>query len=173
MVTVKCKRARLRLKPRYEIRIKRNGVEVYRFKRTRDLLVWRGQSIIAYLLSQGAVGTPTSAWKLVASSNESSPDMGDDSGNPLNNEFYPTLGTPTTVSYAFEPSEKTSGSYQIIATLKIYGTITATTSGTLRKIGIIDSGTPPNQRIIIEDAVIPVTINTNDQIEITYYIQLG
>jgi len=173
MVTVKCTRGRPRLKPRYEIKIIRNGIEVYRFKRKRDLLVWRGQSIIAYLLSQGAVGTPTSTWKLVASSNEDNPDMGDDSGDPLNNEFYPTLGTPATVSYDFEPSEKTSGSYQIIATLKIYGTITASTSGTLRKIGIIDSGTPPNQRIIIEDAVVPASVNQNDQIQITYYIQLG
>jgi len=173
MTTVKCGRGRLRIKPRYEIRVKRNGHEVYRFKRTRDLLVWRGQSILAYLLSQGAVGTPTSAWKIVISSNDTNPDMGDDSGDPLNNEFNPTLGDPVDAQYDFIPTTKPSGAYQTFATLTIYGTVTVTTADTLRKIGIIDSGTPPDQHIIIEDAVVPFDVNANDNVEVYYYIQLG
>ena len=92
-----------RIKFMYKLEIIRNGDIIYRFKRKRDLLVWRGQSILAYLLSQGAVGTSTSAWKFVISANEDSPDMGDDSGDPLNNEFNPTLGDPVDVTYEFEP----------------------------------------------------------------------
>ncbi|RLC82427.1 MAG: hypothetical protein DRJ03_19055 [Chloroflexi bacterium] len=162
-----------RIKFRYKLMVWRNGDLIYKFKRMRDLLVWRGQSILAYLLSQGAVGTPTSGWKFVVSSNETAPDMGDDSGDPLNNEFNPTLADPVDVTYEFEPETKPSGGYQTFATLNIKALATITTSGTLRKIGLIDSGTPPNQYIIVEDAVVPIDVNVNDKIDIVYFIQLG
>jgi len=162
-----------RIKFMYKLEIIRNGDIIYRFKRKRDLLVWRGQSILAYLLSQGAVGTSTSAWKFVISANEDSPDMGDDSGDPLNNEFNPTLGDPVDVTYEFEPDQKPSGGYQTFATLNIKAEATVNTDGTLRKIGLIDSGTPPNQHIIVEDAVVPQNVYVNDKVNVTYFLQLG
>jgi len=173
MSIIRPHRARRRIKPRFEVRIIRNGDIVYRFKRTRDLLVWRGQTIFAYLLSQGAVGTSTGTWYVVASENDVMPDMGDDSGNPLNNEFNPVIGTPVNVSYDFNPTIKPSGGYQVIADLIIEGTITADRDATLRKVGVIDNLSPPDQHIILEDAVVPRNILTNDEIYIRYTIPLG
>jgi hypothetical protein len=170
---IKAHRIRRRLKPRVEIRIIRNGEIIYEYKRKRDLLVWRGQSIFAYLLSQGNVGTSTSEWKAVASENDTMPDMGDDSGDPLNNEFYPVIGSPVSVTYTFEPDVKPSGGFQTMAELIIEGTVTSDGSKTLRKIGIIDSNTSPNQHIIFEDAVLPRSVVNGDKIYIRYTIPLG
>ena len=163
---------RKRIKFMYAYRIIRNGEVVKEVKRQRDLLVWRGQMVLAYLLSQSAVGTSTSTWKAVVSSNSTTPDMGDDSGNPESNEFSPTLGTPATVTYSFEPTNKSSGAMQNYSHLKITGSITLTSSGTLRKIGIIDNVATPNRHIIVEDAVVPVTVYVSDVIEVEYWIPL-
>jgi hypothetical protein len=161
------------MKLRYMVRLIRGGDVVYQKKRTRDLLVWRGQSVLAYLISQGAVGTSTSVWKVIASSNNTTPNMSDDSGNPEANEFSPSIGTPIAVSYTFEPTNKPSATSQVLATLKIQGTIISSGISTLRKIGIIDNVATPNRHIIVEDAVIPVEVITNDELEITYFIPLG
>lgn len=155
------------------MRIIRNGETIKDIKRKRDLLVWRGQSILAYLISQGAVGSSTSAWKVVASNNNESPDMGDDSGDPLNNEFDSVLGTPVAVTWTFEPETKPSGGYQTFGQITAKGTVIITTSGTVRKIGIIDSTASPNCRIIVEDAVVPQAVLEEDEIEIWYFAQLG
>ena len=166
-------RAIRRLKPKVEIRIIRNGKTIYKYRRKRDLFVWRGQMIFAYLLSQGNIGTETGTWQVVASENDVMPDIGDDSGDPLNNEFNPVIGTPTNVSYDFNPTIKPSGFYQVISDLIIYGTVTVDRDATLRKVGIIDDLSPPNQHIIFEDAVVPRNVLTNDEIVIRYTIQLG
>jgi len=170
MSIVKPHRTIRRLKGRYELRIIRNGEEIYHFKRTRDLLVWRGQMIFAYLLSQGAVGTSTDTWQVVASENSVMPDMGDDSGNPLANEFNPVIGSPVNVSYDYNPDVKPSGGYQTVFDLIIYGTVISDGSKTLRKIGIIDTVSTPNKHIIFEDAVVPKDIILNDEIYIRYTI---
>lgn len=162
-----------KIKPMYRIRVIRNGKCIYSFKRSRDLIVWRGQSVLANLLSQGAVGTDTNTWKVIASSNIIMPDMGDDSGDPEANEFNPVIGTPVEVTYNFEPTVKPSGGYQTFGQLTIKGTITATENGTIRKIGIIDNMATPNRNIIVEDAVVPADVVANDQIEIWYFMQLG
>lgn len=169
----KASKARRRLKALYILEIKRAGESVYRFKRQRDLIVWRGQSVLANLLSQGAVGTATASWKVVASENSNAPDMGDDSGNPEANEFNPLIGSAVSATYEFEPTVKPSGAYQTIATLYVRGSIPVTSSKTLRKIGIIDTVAVPNRHIIVEDAVVPVNVINGDTIEITYLIQLG
>jgi len=161
-----------RLKPMLEFMIKRDGETIFKYKRKRDLLVWRGQMVIAYLLSQGNVGTQTSTWKAVASENDTMPNMGDDSGDPLNNEFYPIIGSPTSVTYDFNPTVKPNAEYQTQAELIIEATIISDRNATLRKIGIIDTIEPPEQHIIFEDAVIPRNINTNDEIYIRYTIPL-
>jgi len=173
MTTIKTNKRISRIKPMYRIEIIRNGVPIYKFKRKRDLVVWRGQSVLAYLLSQGAVGTSTAEWRVIASSNAIMPDMGDDSGDPEANEFNPTIGTPVAVTYEFEPDVKPSGAYQTFGQLTIKGTITVTANATLRKIGIIDQVAVPNRHIIVEDAVVPQDVLINDQIEIWYFIQLG
>jgi len=161
------------IKPKVQVNVKRNGKTIWKFKRKRDLLVWRGQSIFAYLLSQGNVGTSTGTWKVVASENNVMPDMSDDSGNPEENEFYPLIGTPANVTYDFEPAVKPSGAFQTYAVLTIKGTVVSDGNKTLRKIGIIDSVSPPNRHIIIEDMVVPRDVITNDEIEIIYTIQFG
>jgi len=166
-------RAIRRLKPKVEIQIKRNGKTVYKYRRKRDLFVWRGQMIFAYLLSQGNVGTETGTWQVVASENDVMPDVGDDSGDPLNNEFNPVIGTPANVEYDFNPTIKPSGFYQVISDLIIYGTVTVDRDATLRKVGVIDDLSPPNQHIIFEDAVVPRNVLANDEIVIRYTIQLG
>lgn len=162
-----------RFKPKLFIRITRNGNKVFEFKKKRDLLVWRGQMVLAYLISQGAKGTATSSWKAVASENQTLPDMGDDSGNPLENEFNPLIGSPVNVSYDFIPDVKPSGGYQTMAELIIEATVTSDGSKTLRKVGVIDTVATPNQHIIFEDAVIPYNVVLNDQIYIRYTIPLG
>jgi len=166
-------RAIRRLKPKVEIRIIRNGETIYKYRRRRDLFVWRGQMIFAYLLSQGAVGTSTGTWQVVASENDVMPDVGDDSGDPLNNEFNPVIGSPVNATYDFNPTIKPSGFYQVISDLIIYGTVIADRDATLRKVGVIDDLSPPNQHIIFEDAVVPRDIMVNDEIMIRYTIQLG
>ena len=170
---VRNNRARKRIKPMVEIRIIRNGKTIYEYKRKRDLFVWRGQMIFAYLLSQGAVGTNTGTWQAIASENDVMPDVGDDSGDPLNNEFNPVIGSPVNVTYDFNPTIKPSGFYQVISDLIIYGTVTADRDATLRKVGIIDNLSPPNQHIIFEDAVVPRNILNGDEVFIRYTIQLG
>lgn len=173
MSKFKASKALRRIKPKVQVNIKRNGEVIWSFKRKRDLLVWRGQSVIAYLLSQGNVGTSTSQWKVVASENSTMPDMSDDSGNPEQNEFYPLIGSPANVTFIFEPTVKPSGAFQTYATITIKGTVVSDGNKTLRKIGIIDSNPTPNRNIIIEDMVIPRNVQTNDEIEIIYTVQLG
>lgn len=167
-----CGKQTHRLRILYKLTIWRNGQPIKRFKRTRDLLVWRGQMVLASLLSQGALGTTTSTWQLVASSNSNAPNMSDDSGNPDANEFNPLLGSAVNVSYDFDPSQKPSGEYQAFAQLIMYGTITITSAGTLRKIGIRDTVSTPNRHIIVEDRVVDQSVQVNDQIEIYYWLQL-
>ena len=161
-----------RLKPILMFIVKRNGKTIYKYKRKRDLLVWRGQMVMAYLISQGNVGTSTSAWKAVASENDVMPNMADDSGNPLNVEFYPIIGLPVNVTYKFNPLIKPYATHQTQAELVIEATIISDRNATLRKIGIIDSNEPPEQNIIFEDAVIPKNIQQNDEIYIRYTIPL-
>jgi len=162
-----------RIKPKWEIKIMRNGKKVCHKKRIRDLLVWRGQTILAYLLSQGVVGTATASWKVVASENEDAPDMGDDSGDPEANEFNPLIGTPADATYDFNPTVKVSGGYQTYADLVIKGTVVSDGSKTLRKIGIIDTVTVPNRHIVVADSVVPFSVLLNDEIYIEYTVQLG
>jgi len=162
-----------RIKPKWELKVIRNGHVVYHKKRTRDLLVWRGQSILAYLVTQGAKGTETGIWKVVASENSVAPDMGDDSGNPENNEFSPLIGTPVEVTYDFQPTVKPSGSYQTYAEISFEGTVTSDGNKTIRKIGVIDDIAPPNRNIFCEDSVVPYSVILNDEIFIRYVIQLG
>jgi len=164
---------RMRVKPMWSLTIRRNGKLIYHKKRERDLFVWRGQSIFAYLLSQGAVGTSTGAWYVVASENSNAPDMGDDSGNPDANEFSPLIGTPVVVSYEFEPMVKPSGWGQTYAILTIKGTVTSNDTKTLRKIGIRDNVAIPNRHIVCEDSVVPFNVILGDTIEIAYTVQLG
>lgn len=162
-----------RIKPKIEIKVRRNGIKIHHYKRKRDLLLWRGQMILAYLLSQGAVGTATASWKVVASENSTAPDMGDDSGNPEANEFNPLIGTPVDATYDINPTVKPSGGYQTYADITISGTIVSDGSKTLRKIGIIDTVAVPNRNIIVADAVVPFDVILNDEIEVVYTIQLG
>lgn len=162
-----------RMKGKLELRVIRNGETIHSFKRKRDLLVWRGQSIFAYLLSQGAVGTDTDSWFVIASENDVMPDMGDDSGDPEENEFDPVIGTPVGVGYDFNPTVKPSGAYQTFADIIIDGTVISDGSKTLRKVGIIDGITPPNKHIVFEDSVIPFNVIEDDEIYIRYTIQLG
>jgi hypothetical protein len=157
----------------YQYRIIRNGVEVIRRKRKRDLLVWRGLSVLADLISQGALGSDTSAWKVVVSGNETSPNMGDDSGVPLSTEFNPSLGTPSLVSWYFYPEDKVDGNAQVIATLTLTGTVEILTGGTIHKLGVIDSNVS-HQNIIVEDATNGLdTVVVGDLVEVTYFMQLG
>jgi hypothetical protein len=130
-------------------------------------------SVIAGLISQGEVGSDTSAWKVYVSGNTVTPNMGDDSGEPLTNELNPSLGTPQPVTWNFSPSEAVSGEAQLVGTLTLTGIVTVTTEGNIRKIGIIDSGTPPNQRIVVEDSVVPQSVIVGDNVEITYFLQFG
>lgn len=157
----------------YKFQVVRNGEPIYEAKRTRDLCVWIGQKVLAYLISQGAVGTATSTWYVIASSNEDSPDMGDNSGDPEANEFNPQIGTKVEVSYSFEPETKPSSGAQLIAQLHITGTITVGADATLRKIGIIDGVATPNRNIIVEDAVVPIAVLNGDTIPIDYFMYLG
>jgi len=126
--------------------------------------------IFAYLLSQGNVGTLTATWQVVASENNTTPDMGDDSGNPLENEFSPVIGSPVSVSYDYNPDVKPSGGGQTGFDLIIYGTVISDGSKTLRKIGIVDTIASPNKHIVFEDAVIPKDVILNDEIYIRYTI---
>jgi len=164
---------RVKIKPMWSLMIHRNGDLIYHKKRIRDLFVWRGQSIFAYLLSQGVVGTATSTWYVVASENANAPDMGDDSGNPDANEFSPLIGTPVAVTYEFEPTVKPSGWGQTYALITIKGTVTSDGSKTLRKIGIRDNVAIPNRHIVCEDSVVPFSVILNDTIEISYMVRLG
>ena len=173
MTEIKCARTRRRLKPKVHVIVMRNGDKIYEYRRKRDLFVWRGQSIFAYLLSQGDKGTSTGTWRVVASENNTIPDMGDDSGDPVNNEFSPIIGSLVNVAYDFQPTVKPSGGYQTYADLIIDGTVTVTGSATLRKIGVIDDVATPNQNIVFEDSVIPVAVIANDTIYIRYTIQFG
>lgn len=173
MTTVKPHRVIRPIKGMLEVRIIRNGVMIHKTKRGEDLLVYRGQMIFAYLLSQGALGTSTSGWQVVASEKSVIPDMGDDSGNPLANEFNPVIGSPVNVSYDFEPSVKPSGGYQAHSDLIIDGTVICDGFKTLRKIGIIDIVAVPNKHIIFEDAVVEFPLILNDEIYIRYTIPLG
>lgn len=163
----------LRIKARYTITCRRNGEEVFRFKRTRDLLVWRGQSVLANLLSQGNVGTATSEWKAIASENNTPPNMSDDSGEPETHEFYPVIGTPVSVTYEFSPTIIPIGNAQTPSELIIKGTVISNGEKTLRKIGIIDSNDYPNRNIIIEDFVPIRPVITNEEIDIEYMFPLG
>jgi len=172
-ITVKSRERITRIKPRIEVTVRRNGVVIHRYRRKRDLLVWRGQSVLAYLLSQGAVGTATASWKAIASENNTAPDMADDSGNPEANEFNPLIGTTVAVTYTFYPDVKISGGYQTYADIIISGTVISDGNKTLRKIGIIDTVAVPNRHIIVEDSVVPFNVILNDEIEITYTAQLG
>jgi hypothetical protein len=153
----------------YQLRIIRDGMPIYAVRRKRDLLVWRGQSILAYLLSQGAVGTNTNTWKMIISSNNDTPNMNDDSGDPEANEFSPVIGTPQAVTYTFEPTVKPNANMQTYAQLKLQASITVTSNTTVRKMGIIDSIDLPNRHIIVEDAVVPVAVLTGDIVEVTYF----
>ena len=162
-----------KIKPKWEVKIIRSGDVVYHKKRTRDLLVWRGQTILAYLITQGAKGTATGTWKVIASENSDAPDMGDDSGDPEDNEFNPVIGTPVVVTYDFEPTIKPSGSYQTYAEIIFEGTVVSDGNKTLRKIGVIDSVALPNRHILTEDSVVPFPVVLNDDIFIRYVIQLG
>lgn len=162
-----------RIKAKIKLTVIRNGEIIHQFKRKRDLLVWRGQMILAYLLSQGAVGTATASWKILASENSNTPDMSDDSGNPETNEFNPLIGTPVTVTYDFNPTVKQSGGYQTYADLMIKATIISDGSKTLRKIGIIDTVAVPDRHIVVADSVVPFNVVLNDEIDIQYTVQLG
>lgn len=161
-----------RLKIMYEVEVYRNGKRIYHQKPKRDLQVWRGQSVIAGLLSQGAVGTDTATWYIVLSSNSTMPNMNDDSGDPEANEFSPTIGTKVSASYEFTPTDKTNSGYQVLAQLKIYGQINITGNATLRKIGIIDNVATPNRNIVVEDAVIPVDLHNGDTVKTNYFIYM-
>lgn len=173
----------------------RGDDKVLEYRRKRDLFVWRGQMIFGYLLSMGKVGTNTPIWKTVASENDTIPDMGDDSGDPTNNEFSPLIGSLVNVSYDFNPIIKPSGGYQAYADLMIEATIISDGSKTLRKVGIIDEKGnsfavlplrrmfPAEQEdnihyrnggsIIFEDSVVPFPVILNDEIFIRYTVQLG
>jgi hypothetical protein len=155
------------------VTLKRKGKVIGIYSKDEDLLVWRGQTILAYLLTQGSLGTATSSWKIVASENSNAPDMGDDSGEPLANEFNPVIGTPVTVTYDFQPEVKVQGGYQTFAEITISGTVISDGSKTLRKIGIIDNNAVPSQNIIIEDSLVSANVILNDEIEINYTIRLG
>jgi hypothetical protein len=172
-ITTSAEESIVHIKPKYEVKVIRNGEQVYHVKRTRDLLVWRGEMVLANLLSQGAVGTDTADWKVLASENDTVPDMGDDSGNPELNEFSPLIGTPVSVSYDFTPTVKVSGGYQTISELTIRGIVVSDGSKTVRKIGIIDTVSTPNRNIIVEDSVVPFNVVLNDQIQIIYTIPMG
>ena len=173
MTKLLCARALRRIKPRIHITIWRNGDKVLEFKRRRDLFVWRGQSIFAYLLSQGAVGTGTGTWRVIASENDTMPDMGDDSGDPMANEFSPMIGSVVNVTYEFQPTVKPSGMAQARADLIISGTVISDGSKTLRKVGVIDDVATPNQHIIFEDSVVPFNVILNDEIDIRYTVPFG
>ena len=173
MSMVKTHRMTRRIKGMVEIRIVRNGHEIFRFKRKRDLFVWRGQMVFVYLLSQGNIGTETSAWYVLASENSTAPNMGDDSQTPDATEFDPLIGSPVSVTYDFDPSVKPSGGYQTYADLIIDGTVISNGSKTLRKVGLIDKIGGVYTNIIFEDAVVDKSVILNDEIYIRYTIQLG
>jgi len=90
---IKAHRMLRRIKPKFTVKIIRNGKTIFKYRRKRDLLVYDGQLAIAYLVSRGAVGVETGNWMVVASENTSSPNMADSSGDPLNNEFNPVIGS--------------------------------------------------------------------------------
>lgn len=170
---IKTNKPIVRIKPKWELKIYRSGELVYWDKRYRDLYLWRGQMIFAYLLSQGAVGSSTGIFRMIVSENEDIPNMGDDSGNPEANEFNPLIGTPVNALFDFEPTIKPNSYYQTYATLKIYGTVISDGSKTVRKMGIIDSKAIPNRGIIVADSVVPVGVILNDELYIQYTIQFG
>jgi hypothetical protein len=130
-------------------------------------------SVLANLISQGSVGSSTTTWKVFVSGNTVTPNMGDDSGDPLNNELSPSLGTPASITWSFSPANKVSGEAQLVGTLSLVGTVTISTEGNIRKIGIIDSGSSPNQRLVVEDAVVSQAVIIGDNVEVTYFMQFG
>jgi hypothetical protein len=130
-------------------------------------------SVVANLISQGSVGSSTAAWMVFVSGNTVTPNMGDDSGDPLNTELSPSLGTPASITWTFSPEAKVSGEAQLVGTLSLVGTVTISSEGNIRKIGIIDSNTSPNQRLIVEDAVVSQSVIVGDNVEITYFMQFG
>ncbi|RLE48638.1 MAG: hypothetical protein DRJ18_01610 [Candidatus Methanomethylicota archaeon] len=160
------------IKPKLLLKIIRNGKTIFKYKRKRDLLVYDGQLAIAYLISRGAVGIETGNWLAVASENTSSPNMADSSGDPLNNEFNPVIGSPVSVTWSFQPTVRPSAYYQTQAEIIIEGTVVSDRYATFRKMGIIDDFSPPNQHIIFEDAVIPKNVEPNDNIYIRYTIPI-
>jgi hypothetical protein len=153
--------------------VKRNGKEIGIYAKDEDLLVWRGQMCLAYLLSQGQVGSITSSLKIVASSNSNAPNMNDDSGDPLNNEFNPLVGIPVDATYDLNPTEPVSSVYQNYAELMIKGTIISDGSHVLRKTGIIDSNSTPSQNIVLEDWIPDFNVILNDELDFIYTIRLG
>jgi hypothetical protein len=129
--------------------------------------------VFAYLLSQGNIGTATSAWYVLASENSTAPDTGDDSQAPSTTEFNPLIGSPVSVAYDFNPTVKPSGGYQTYADLMVDGTVISDGSKTLRKVGLIDKIGGVYKNIIFEDAVVDKSVILNDEIYIRYTIQLG
>jgi len=169
----KAHRALREIRPRYGFKVIRGGEVVYRRWEGADLLVWRGQMSLAYLISQGSTGSAVGAFMLVASENSDMPDMGHDSGNPEANEFSPIIGTPITGTWWFDPTVKPTGQYQLSGWLYYEGDVVADRDCTLRKMGIIDTTPTPNRRIITEDRVVDVPILLNDLIRIRYFFPLG
>jgi len=169
----KAHRALREIRPRYGFKVIRGGEVVYRRWEGADLLVWRGQMSLAYLISQGSTGSAVGAFMLVASENDTMPDMGHDSGDPEANEFSPVIGTPITGTWWFEPTVKPTGQYQLSGWLFYEGDVVADRDCTLRKMGIIDTTPTPNRRIITEDRVVDVPILLNDLIRIRYFFPLG
>jgi hypothetical protein len=157
----------------YQLEIIRNGETIKKIRRKRDLLTWRGQMVLANLLSQGAVGTATSTWYIVVSGNTTTPNMNDDSGDPEATEFSPLRGVSVTVSYAFSPSQKPNSNAQTYATFTVTGTVTVTSAGNVTKIGIRDNVATPNRHIIVEDAVVPQAVLVDDLCAVTYFLQMG
>ena len=169
---IKAHRILRRIKPRFMVKIIRNGETIFKYRRKRDLLVYDGQLAIAYLVSRGAIGIETGNWMVVASENTSSPNMADSSGDPLNNEFNPVIGSPVYASWDFNPTVRPSAYYQTQAEIIIEGTVISDRYATFRKMGVIDDLSPPNQHIILEDSVIPKDIIPNDNIYIRYTIPI-
>ena len=161
-----------RRKAKYTLTVVRSGETIYHFKQVRDLLVWRGQSILAFLISQESVGTSTTVWKCIASENNDEPNMGDDSGNPEANEFSPMIGSLADVTYEFNPSVKPNANVQTNAELVIEGTVISDGSKTLRKIGVIDTVATPERHIIFEDRTVETDVVSGDEIKIRYTLPL-
>lgn len=153
--------------------IVRNGIEIKRIKRKRDLLTWRGMDVMVGLLSQGAVGHVSGVWKAYVSGNTVTPNMGDDSGDPFNNELDPLLGDIATMTWSFSPSTKVTGETQLVGSVILTGIVNITLAGNIRKIGIVGSSGVSSYYIIVEDAVISQLVIIGDNIEITYFLQLG